>query len=340
MRDSQRWTEALRARICGELTLGVMTPGMRFASVRSLAAEMKTGSRTIAAALQQLADEGLVEIRERSGVYLADGPAAQRELRFADTNWWIDVVSGALARGVPIGSIGDFVSRTVSRVKIRAVVLECNDDQLFSIRRDLEHNFGLDASSVDLDRLEASSSDRALVARADVLISTPYHMEPVMNIGRRYGIPTLFVTLCSDLFESVAELLPARKVCFVVTDDRLRDKLVTMMSRVKGNENFSVRVHGQDSLQQITPDSSIYFTNITRTRLRNTFLPSQVLREKNIFSDQSAREVVRFMIEFNAARIGGPARESADALKLIGLKRPGDVNASSRGSTRPAPRVR
>ena len=118
-------------------------------------------------------------------------------------------------------------------------------------------------------------------------------------------------------------------MCFVVTDTRLRDKLVTMMSRVKGNENFSVRVHGQDSLQQITLDSSIYFTNITRTRLRDTFPPTQILREKNIFSDQSAREVVRFMIEFNAAKISGAARESAPAWNLIGLNRSDEVKSGT-----------
>ena len=64
-------TRRLRDRILSGLHLGHLQPGDRLPSIRQVAAESGEDARAISRAYRQLEAEGLVEIRTRSGIYVA-----------------------------------------------------------------------------------------------------------------------------------------------------------------------------------------------------------------------------------------------------------------------------
>jgi DNA-binding transcriptional regulator YhcF (GntR family) len=65
--------EALRQRLFTGLHLGVLREGERLPAVRDLARELGVNARVVLAAYEQLQREGLVELRPRSGAYVACG---------------------------------------------------------------------------------------------------------------------------------------------------------------------------------------------------------------------------------------------------------------------------
>src|SRR5688572_30346161 len=72
---------ALRQRVVGGLHLGTLKAGDRLPSLRQLAAETGADPRVVLAAYRQLAREGLVGLRTRSGAYVdAGAPGVSDEI--------------------------------------------------------------------------------------------------------------------------------------------------------------------------------------------------------------------------------------------------------------------
>ena len=74
-----RGVGVLRQRIAGGLQRGAMQPGDRLPPTRELSADLAADPRVVSAAYRTLADEGLVEIRPRAGVFVADSQSCGRD---------------------------------------------------------------------------------------------------------------------------------------------------------------------------------------------------------------------------------------------------------------------
>ncbi|MGI8509581.1 MAG: GntR family transcriptional regulator, partial [Gemmatimonadaceae bacterium] len=92
-------TEQLRTRVLTGMHLGTLAPGLRLPSVRVLCKEFDADPRTVVEAYHVLKEEGLVEMRERSGIYVA--PAPQWQPTEMPATWLANVLSGALRRHIP-----------------------------------------------------------------------------------------------------------------------------------------------------------------------------------------------------------------------------------------------
>src|SRR3954464_9291333 len=70
----------IREQLVTQVTLGILSgdlePGRRLPSTRELARRFRVHANTVSAAYKQLEDEGLLESRHGSGVYVTD-PASQ-----------------------------------------------------------------------------------------------------------------------------------------------------------------------------------------------------------------------------------------------------------------------
>ena len=64
--------DLLRRRVKLGLHAGSLTPGDRLPSTRELAADFRVDHRVVVGAYHQLVAEGLVEMRPRGGIYVAD----------------------------------------------------------------------------------------------------------------------------------------------------------------------------------------------------------------------------------------------------------------------------
>ena len=85
-------SDKLRDRILSALHLGLLQPGDRLPSIRALWREMGVDHRVVAQAYRILEDEGLVEVRGRSGVYLAPQDQLGGEVLAETARWMAGVL--------------------------------------------------------------------------------------------------------------------------------------------------------------------------------------------------------------------------------------------------------
>ncbi|MDQ3138734.1 MAG: GntR family transcriptional regulator [Gemmatimonadota bacterium] len=296
----QRRTEIanlLRGRLFTGLHLGVYQQRGRLPSVRLLARELGADPRVILAAYRILEVEGLVELRPRSGVFLAQ--AAPTRADGAPPDWMVDILVQGLRRGVRASTVPDRLQRSLETLRIRAAVLECNDDQLHSIPAELGRDYGIEASAVDLTSLGAESRLPPSLRQADVLVTTLFHKVAAERLEAKLGIPKIVITMCTDLFAEVARRLRDTTVYFVVADPRFERKLRRMFADAPDGTNFRTLVLGRDDLDAIPETAPTYLTRLARQRAGPIPLLDRVLPEARVFSEESAREVLSFMVRAN-----------------------------------------
>ena len=307
-RRAAELAEALRQRFFSQIHLGVLQPGSKLPSTRELAAELGADWRVVLAAYRELERDGLVELRERSGIYFAPGRGAGGNgVRPEDVRvvrWLADVLAEGLTRGVPVPALPDRLHGWTATLRLRAVCIECNDDQLAALCAELGGDYGLETAAADVDELLSAEELPSDVRRADLLVTTPFHAGEVQAIAARAGKPWVAASLRADVYAEIARLLPAGPVYFVVTDPRFATKLSRIFAHSAGAANLHVLVADRDDVGRIPPDAPTYVTRRARERLRDADLLRRVAPEERAFSAASAREILTFIVGANVAAIG------------------------------------
>ena len=300
--------DVLRQRFLSASHLGLVAPGAKLPSARDVSRELSVDRRVVLAAYRMLEREGIVELRQRSGIYFA--PAAAGTLADASRrgDWMVDVLHQGIAHGTPAPALAELVHRHVSTLRLHAACLECNDDQIDLLRAELGADYGFASSGVEIDPLH---DDTALLAgdgpaepppalrRADLLVTTPFHASEVKAVAERLGKPWIAVTLRADLFAEIARRLAAGPVFAVVADPRFAYKLGRIYASTPGASNFRALVVGRDDLRQIPAGAPVYVTRLGRERPDGAPLAGQVIVEPRVFSSDSARELLAFVVRAN-----------------------------------------
>lgn len=296
----------IRARLFRALHLGLLKPGARLPSVRDLGRELGSDPRVVLAAYGILEQEGLVEIRERSGVFVAGAAGARIGHSSMPAEWMVDVLVRGLAHGVAAPQLPQGLRRCLETLRLHAVVVECNADQLYSVPAELRRDYGLEVTALNVDDLPAHPPPE--LRRADLLVTTMFHKAPVERLAAALGAPRIIVTMSTDLFAGVARLLPEMPVYFVVVDPRFAAKLQTIFGQVKGAETLRPLVVGRDDLGVIPDAAPTYLTPLARQQIGETALLERALPEPRVFSAESARQVLAFLVRANLEAGKGAGR--------------------------------
>ncbi|MGI9044769.1 MAG: GntR family transcriptional regulator [Gemmatimonadaceae bacterium] len=295
----RRIATALAQRVSSGLHLGILGYGAKLPSTRAVAREFSVDPRVALAAYRELETRGVVELRPRSGIYVAGPPGHDSVETSARDGWLVGVLADGIAQGIPAMGFAETVRRSLETFRLRATVLECNDDQLFSVSNELERDYGLDVTSVDIDSLSDALPFDA--RRADCVVTTRQHAEQARQVADTLEVPALVLSMCDDLFAEVRRLLPAGAMYFVVSDLRFEAKLRRIFEHDAGAANLRILIAGRDDLSQIPHDAPAYLTRLTRKRLGNLPLLDRVIPEASVFSKSSSREVLEFIVRANAS---------------------------------------
>ena len=310
--------EALRQRFFSQLHLGILQPQGKLPSTRALADELGVDWRVVLAAYRELEREGLVELRERSGIYFAppgraaDVTAARPE-HARLVRWVADLLSQGLGRGVPVPALADRLHDWTRTLRLSAVGIECNDDQAAALCAELRADYGLETVAADVDALLAAAELPRAVRRADLLVTTPFHAGEVKAIAERAGKPWVAVSLRADVYAEIARLLPGGPVYFVVTDPRFAAKLGRIFANTAGAENLRALVVTRDDIAQIPAAAPTYVTRPARERLVAAALLRRVAPDERAFSAASAREILTFVVGANVAALAASAPRAHEA---------------------------
>jgi DNA-binding transcriptional regulator YhcF (GntR family) len=287
----------LRDRIARELASGALEHGDRLPSVRELGESFNTDPRVVLGAYEQLVEEGLVEIRPRSGVFVTGGETTVGVASILHRRWILETMAGAIERDIPFSRLGEHIRIGTSMRRLRAAVIECNTDQLQSMRAELENYFGLEVETVELDGIVPESPAREL-RDADLLISGGHDRE-IASIAGRLSKPHIITRVRPSLITRLARLLARGPVYFLVVDPRFGAKMRRLLASMPDSENFHALVVGLDDLDVIPSGAPTYVMRGAMARVEGTRHRGRVISPLRIFAAPTAREILSCILELS-----------------------------------------
>lgn len=289
--------EVLRSRILRGLQSRTLGPGDRLPSARELVAEFDVDHRLILGAYRQLATEGLVEVRERGGVYVADANA--QNAPGIPTSWFVETLSDALAREIPALDIAEWLRRATDTVKLRAVVISSTEDQVAGLARELRDDFGLVAEGLVAASIDEANTHATILKRANVIVSTAAHSALAASLAEKYALPTLTIAVRPDLVAGEWAMLLRQPVWAIVATDDFGKMLRAFFANVRGVENLTILVHGRDDLSAIPIGAPTYVTQRVRQSLDMSAIRGRILPPARTIAAESARTIFDFVVRAN-----------------------------------------
>lgn len=290
------------------LQAGTLSVGSKLPSARTLAVEFDVDFRVILSAYRTLADEGLVDMRARGGVYVAAQAASAHGMPTLLEGWISDVLTQALQREIPAPEFHEWLRRCTETLRLRVAVITSTEDQCYGLCRELTEDFGLEADGLTGDRLREVSPMPLSVRRADLLLTTKAHAEWVTALATELKKPVIVIDVRPDLLGGEWALLLRQPVYAVVATEEFGRMLREFFASVPGVENLHVVVFGRDELTRIPSDAPTYVTQRVRASLRGEKIPGKILPAARTIRSESAREIFAFMVRANigalAARSG------------------------------------
>lgn len=188
--------ERIRRRIVAAVHRGDVRVGDKLLSSRSLGEELGADHRAVARAYRRVAELGMVEIRARSGVYLAspDPPWCGDSKSDYTALWMRELGTEAWLRRIPLPALASVVGDFFSGRTLSAVFVESARDPLEAVAHELERDFGLAVRQVLVLPPETPAvappdeGDElvAAVAATDLVVTSAFHTPRVrqaMELG-------------------------------------------------------------------------------------------------------------------------------------------------------------
>ena len=307
-------TNLLRQRTVRALQTGTLRGGERLPSTRTVAAELEVDPRVVLSAYRELAAEGLVELRERSGVYVAENPTASGNSPGMAERWLVDIFAQGITREVSPATLLDWMQRSLATRAVRAGVVAASADQLLGIRRELETDYGLETDGVVPTAIGAGDAPFPDLEVVDLVVTTPASEAAARAAASRVDAPVIVVDVREDLIGLEWLDLLRNPVYVVATDVGFIALLRGFFANTPGAHNIRPVLLGRDSLSSIPPGATTYITQSARERLADTPIPGRVVPPARVFSADSVRELLTFVVRKNweAMRIGAAVAGASD----------------------------
>lgn len=195
--------DRLREQIASATYVGHLHPGDRLPSIREITRTYGAPFRAVVSAYEILAAEGLIETRERSGVYLASHEPPMGELVSETAHWVVQVLAGAFEQQIRIPQLPDLIRLWSAAVPLRCACIESTVDHRTMLSVEAKRQFGLKTQTVARDHLPTYNPGDAVnprmlpevVREADLLLTTVFHTSAVQAVARALGKPMIGVTL-------------------------------------------------------------------------------------------------------------------------------------------------
>ena len=289
--------EVLRSRVLRGLESGTLGTGERLPSGRELATEFGVDHRVVLAAYRVLADERLIDMRQRGGVYVAERHGSNG-IPPIPQSWVADILVEGLAREIPAPDLHEWLRRCTETLRLRAVVVASTSDQCQGLCRELTDDFGLEAEGVLASEIGEGRVPLPL-KRADLIVTTGAHEKRMRLVGEELKKPVQVIEVRPDLIVGEWALLLRKPVYVVVASEEFGAMIKSFFADVKGVENIRIVVLGRDDASSIPMDAPTYITQSVRGRLAGVRIPGRILPAARTISTQSARQIFRFIVGSN-----------------------------------------
>lgn len=311
MAPASNLTDQLRDRIVSGLHLGRLHTGDRLPSIRELSEEMGINPRTMAKAYRTLEAEGLVEIRGRSGVYVAEQDRLDGKLLPETVQWMAGVLTEARKRRIRIPEYHEFVRQCTVAVKVRCACVESNEDAMRAYCTELDEEWGFEVDTVLLDpdaQKEGKLPDRgrvkdSLVERlrdADLITTSSFLASVVREAAEALDKPMVMLTTHPERRGAIQRRLDQGQLTAVVVDPEFGERLRMVYGETTG-EGDRIRVvlaDDADAVAALDPDEPVLLTRAAHEQLGDVDLFT-IFPHSPTLSPECERELAEILIRIN-----------------------------------------
>lgn len=189
----------LRDSVVSALYVGRLHEGDRLPGIREVARATGLNHKVVSRAYRILVAEGVMEVRDRSGVYVARQQWAEGELEGETARWLAGVLTDAWERRIEIPDLPELIRGWTTSVRIRCACVESSPERRSALSRELRDRFGLYPVPVALESLPDDAGELAEVVRdVDMVVTTPFHSGRVRVLARTLGKPLLVASLATE----------------------------------------------------------------------------------------------------------------------------------------------
>ena len=296
----------LRMRVVRGLHLGHLHTGDRLPSIREIEREFGINGRIVARAYRALGVEGLVEVRGRSGVYVAQQDQLSARVLPETARWLTEVLVEAWKRMIPFPALPEFIRSSSASVRLRCACVESSEDLMTVLSVELSDSFGLDVRPVYLDNVPVHEPGEpadvselpAELRYADLVVTTPFHVGAVRTTAGALGKPVIVATMNPDIGLEVERHLQKGGLNVVVADPRSGEQLRATYAGTHPARLRIVLVDDAEAVAGLNPSEPVLLTEAARRRLRDVG-PWPLVPHSPWISVESARDLAGLMIRLN-----------------------------------------
>ena len=301
-------TDRLRDQVVTALHVGRVEGGDRLAGIRDVARDTGANPRTVAKAYRRLENEGLVEMRARSGVYAVKQDQWGGQLLEETGRWLGGILLEAWKRHIPIPDLADLIRRCTRNTHLQAVCVAENEDDRRAICEELTRSFGIESLSVPVSSLPSSTSSPhklpVILHKADFIVTTPFHAAPVRAAAAALEKPVVLATLHPDWVDGIKRNLLAGGLTVVCADPAFGEQVRVVHGGSRPERIRVVLAEDREALRSLTPDIPVLLTRAAQERIGDTRL-TPLVPFVPFVSPDSARQIAELMIRLHMEREHG-----------------------------------
>lgn len=300
--------ERLRHRIMSALHLGDLYPGDRLPSIRRVAAVFGTTHHAVARVYERLAAEGLVESRQRSGVFVADPSRTAGPPLTESGRWVAAVLTGAFEHRIKIPTLPELLRRWTASVRPRCICVESDLDHQVALCTQISQQFGFECSPLEPGELPPVDSAGLVspeevpeqLKDVDLFVTTAFHAPALRAVADSMRKPLVVASADPDVARTVEERLARGPLTLVCADRRFGDRIGSLRGSGTGGRLRVVLASDQGALAALSSSEPVLLTRAAREQLQRTDLRLLVPHYPS-FSPDYARMLSELLVQFNLA---------------------------------------
>ncbi|HEV2130330.1 MAG TPA: ATP-binding protein, partial [Longimicrobiaceae bacterium] len=305
--DSDRSiVDRLRAQIQAALYLGDLIPGDRLPSIREMAGKLDVTHYAVVRAYEALAAEGLVERRDRSGIYVApqqrlgEGPIGET------AGWISQVLTESWEHQIKFSLLPQLLQRSIAAARLHCACVESDADTLAALCTDVEQYFAVETSALSPDSFPVPHPGEMIdeesvppeIRGADVLLTTTFHASAVRAVAEALGKPVVVATANPDHVETIEQRARDGGVTVVCLDPAYGERVRGLRGGRYRDRIRVVLAEDAPAVEALDADAPVLLTRAAHQRIGRSDL-RLLVPFSPCFSRPCAQALTEILVRLN-----------------------------------------
>ena len=299
----------MRDRILHAVHTGHLQPGDQLPSIREVSRAFGVGYYQALRAFNELAGEGLIEKRNRSGIYLAAQSPVPGEPLPETAAWVAGVLVEAFQHQIRIPLLPRLLEQWATGTPLRCACIESTTDHLVSLCAETRNQFGLDSFPLNAAGIPAGENLTREHAgelfpqlyKADLLCTTMFHAATARTLAQLFDKPLVVARLAPSVASALERRLQEGRLVVVCADPRMGERVRGFNQGIYRDRIQVVHAEDAHSVAELDPAEPVLLTRAAQQILGSVNLRLLIPLSPS-YSLEFAREMAELIVRLNRER--------------------------------------